>query len=253
MSSSNEIAALIKRAAVAHSVEEAVHPEDHIFNFIIGHRGFPNDKSRVDYYFDDGKQSSDKLLKLVNEFLPRIERARLLEFASGYGCVTRHLARRSDRIDLVSCDIHEAAIEFLRDRIDVKAVLSASHPERLQADGGYDFTFALSFFSHMPVTTWSRWLVKLCDTVRPGGIVAFTTQGRHSMRFLGCTEIPELGFWFRPESEQHDLPVEEYGQTIIVPELVRKMIHSIAGVELLDAREAHWWDHQDLFVIRRTL
>jgi hypothetical protein len=103
----------------------------------------------------------------------------------------------------------------------------------------------------MPMTTWARWLVRLCEITQPGGVLVFTTQGRHSMKFVGCDAIPESGFWFKAASEQKDIPVEEYGLTVISPELVKKHIQTIAGVEILEASEAAWWGHQDLYVIRR--
>lgn len=234
------------------SVKPDIHPDDHIYNFLMDHGGFPDDKTRIRYYFVDGGRSANKLTTLISQYLPDVARPRVLEFASGYGCITRHLLAKADALDIVSCDIHEAAIDFLRNRLGGQAQLSASIPEKLDTGGTYDIVFALSFFSHMPVTTWARWLVRLCDAVHPGGIVAFTTQGRLSMPFVGCETLPDLGFWYRAMSEQHDIPVEEYGQTVIAPELVRRMVGTIADVVLLDTREGFWWDHQDLYVIRRT-
>jgi hypothetical protein len=116
----------------------------------------------------------------------------------------------------------------------------------------FDVVFALSFFSHMPITTWARWLVRLCQVAKPGGIILFTTQGNASRRFFGNPELPEMGFWFASTSEQKDLSADEYGQTIVTPNFVRRHLLTIADVELIETREAYWWDHQDLFVVRKT-
>ena len=243
--------ALNQQVARKFAVADAVHPDDHIYNFVLGHPGFNTDGDRVNYYFNDGSRSATQFLGLVKKYVDVGGKPKVFEFASGYGCVTRHLVKAGD-IDLESCDIHPQAVAFLRNEIGATAVQSASIPEMLAPNGLYDVVFALSFFSHMPITTWARWLVRLCEITKPGGIVVFTTQGRHSMKFVGCEALPESGFWFKPASEQSDIPVEEYGLTVISPELVKKHIHTIAGVEILAADEAAWWGHQDLFVVHKS-
>jgi hypothetical protein len=70
----------------------------------------------------------------------------LLEFASGYGCVTRHLVKDED-INLVSCAIHPQAISFLKDEFKVKAVLSRSIPEEVDLGGLYDASLCTVVFS----------------------------------------------------------------------------------------------------------
>ena len=40
--------------SVEYSVCDAIHPEDHIFNFLITHPVFTSDAARVEYYFRDG-------------------------------------------------------------------------------------------------------------------------------------------------------------------------------------------------------
>ena len=82
---------------------------------------------------------------------------KLLEFASGYGCVTRHIKKNPD-YDVVSCDIHPQAVDFLRSRIDVKAIQSMHVPEEFAPVDKFDVVFALSFFSHMPKSSFGRWL-----------------------------------------------------------------------------------------------
>jgi SAM-dependent methyltransferase len=233
-------------------VSGAVHPSDHIFNFLFSNPVFHSREAAIEYYFSDGARSAKQFLSLVSQHLtPSAKTPTILEFASGYGCVTRHLAL--DRfIELCSCDIHPQAIQFLESAIGVHAIQSSSYPEMLQLPMQFDVVFALSFFSHMPITTWSRWLVRLIEATRFGGIIAFTTHGMVSRKYFGEPEIPELGFWFKAESEQADLAVEEYGQTIVTPAFVRKNIASMPFAELIDVREGYWWNHQDLYVLRRS-
>jgi hypothetical protein len=242
--------AIIRNVASEFSVVSSIHQEDHIFNFLINHAGFPSDESRITYYFRDGQTSAKKVKGILTRHLGRGPFS-LFEFASGYGCVTRHLVKDED-ISLISCDIHPQAISFLKDEFNVEAILSRSIPEEVHLSALYDAVFALSFFSHMPITTWSRWLVRLFSFVRPGGILIFTTQGPRSLRFLGMEPPPtEFGFRFALSSEQADIPLEEYGQMAMDPGFVVKHIKTLANAEVLDDEVDSWWDHQDVFIVRK--
>jgi hypothetical protein len=240
----DHIAALARRFGV----KSAIHPDDHIFSFLLAHPGFTTDIVRATYYFEDGARSRMKLESLTRELLLKDGHS-LLEFASGYGCVTRHLTNSS--ADLWACDIHPAAINFLQHELDARAFQSSSFPEKLEVPQQFDVVFALSFFSHMPIATWARWLVRLVQVTRSGGFVIFTTHGLKSQPHVrDGVVIPPTGFWFVPASEQPDLPTEQYGQTITTPTFVQTAIASIQGVRLVKFEEAAWWSHQDLYVVQ---
>jgi SAM-dependent methyltransferase len=237
--------------AARFAVASAIHPEDHIFNFVFNHPGFPSRDSAISYYFSDGANSAEQFVALLAQHsAPSAQLPSVLEFASGYGCVTRHLALKKSFV-LRSCDIHPQANRFVERELDVGCIQSSSCPESLRLPRPFDVVFALSFFSHMPLTTWSRWLVRLIETASPGGLIIFTTHGAKSRPHFGNPEICDLGFWFKADSEQADLPFQQYGQTITMPTFVLQNIASIPGAELVEMREGYWWSHQDLYVLRR--
>jgi 2-polyprenyl-3-methyl-5-hydroxy-6-metoxy-1,4-benzoquinol methylase len=242
---------IIESQAAKSGVSKAVHPQDHLFNFLINHPGFASDIDRVRYYFEDGQLSAQKFRQLVETYSPGRKERAVLEFAAGYGCVSRHLIHLPG-MRVVSCDIHPEAIEFLEQQIGVPAYQSSRFPEMLSLPRQYDVVFALSFFSHMPLTTWARWLVALSKVVETGGVLLFTTQGLTSRPYFLDPVIPENGFWYQGSSEQADLSTEEYGQTIVTPDFCKANIASVAGLELVEMREAFWWGHQDLYVVRKV-
>ncbi len=59
----------------------------------------------------------------------------------------------------------------------VESYLSSPVPEQLTLPS-QDVIFAHSFFSHMPETTWARWLKALANALAPRGVLIFTTPGR---------------------------------------------------------------------------
>jgi SAM-dependent methyltransferase len=171
----------------------------------------------------------------------------LLEFASGYGRVTRHLINSS--ANLWACDIHPAAIDFIQRDIGARAFVSSPFPEMFQAPQQFDATVVLSLFSHLPITTWTRWLVRLVQVTRPGGFIIFTTHGL-KIPFPSGDVMPSTGFWFAPVSEQRDLPTQQYGCTITTPAFVEAVVDSIHGVKLINFEEGTWWGGQDQYILQ---
>lgn len=244
----------ILRYANETGVVPEIHPEDLIFQFVTRFPGFLTNEQAVKYYFHDGANSAKKLNQLLfSELgLKRSADISLLEFASGYGCVTRHLVGELAPLNVVSCDIHEAACTFIESVIGVKTIRSSTKPEDLGIENGaFDVVFALSFFSHMPDRTWGRWLGCLFDKVKPGGYLIFTTHGMTTWENYGKPAIPDSGIWFVPSSEQKDLDAAEYGSTIVTPEYVQRAVENILRDKILRMNQADWWGHQDLYVVKK--
>jgi SAM-dependent methyltransferase len=241
----------IAEIATRFHVRPDIHPADMIFHFLATHTGFPDTYQAIQYYFADGKKSAERLQSLLATWLPDTKQGRLLEFASGYGCVTRHLLTGGlPGWDVTSADIHDEAVLFLQ-KLGGRAVPSSSQPEGLRLQP-FDAVFALSFFSHMPDATFQRWLLSLYETVLPGGLLIFTTHGYQSLPQLGGPSFNREGYWFHATSEQLDLPGEEYGLMAVTPAYVCERIKSLPGApQIAVFNEGLWWNHQDLWVVRR--
>ncbi len=240
-------------AAARVGVNSEIHPEDFIFRFLIENPVFPTKRDAIAYYFNDGAKSAQKLRQLVSEVCGVGDRPiDLLEFASGFGCLTRQLPVAVPAWRTTACDIHPQAIRFLRERLGAEAMQSASLPEELSPGRTYDVVFALSFFSHMPERTFGRWMQKLASLVRPGGYLIFTAHGAVSHeKFLTLMSVDAKGFGFAPSSEQKDLDAAEYGSTISYAPFVLERALALSGFRLAFFQEGFWWEHQDVYVLRR--
>jgi len=234
-------------------VKPEIHPDDFIFHFVYSHPSFSTKDAAIGYYFNDGQNSAQQLSKLLLEVCnyDSQQKINILEFASGYGCVTRHLSNVLPFANVTACDIHLEAINFIREKLRAEAILSKSVPEQLDLDGKFDVVFALSFFSHMPKTTFTRWLRKLTSLVKPGGHVIFTTHGLESVSNLGNVQFDQEGFWFQPSSEQKDLKTAEYGLACTRPEFVFSQLFSEPQTRAVYFQEGYWWKHQDVYILRR--
>ena len=229
-----------------------IHPDDFIFRFLWNNPNFPTKENALEYYYNDGAKSAARLRGLLADVCQFGERPiDLLEFASGFGCVTRHLRKAIPSCKAVSCDIHPEAIRFLRERLRVEAVQSASVPEELNPGSSFDVVFALSFFSHMPKMTFTRWMQMLASVIRPNGFLIFTAHGIVSRdKHLSQFQLDDEGFYFHAESEQKDLDAAEYGTTITAPKYVLARAFAMPNVRLRYFHEGFWWDHQDLYIFQ---
>lgn len=234
-------------------VASAIHPDDFIFRFLVENPTFSNPGDAVRYYFHDGRKSAENLKNVVSGLgIDTDSEFKLLEFASGYGCVTRHLNGVIPSIDSTACDIHTQAVEFVEQQLGNKSVRSSNVPEQLVVDERFDVVFALSFFSHMPEATWRRWAVALLGLVKPGGYLVFTTQGALSgRRFFDVPKLPSNGFWFQASSEQKDLDTADYGQTLVSSDYVRDAIGQLSDGKLVLTHPGFWWSHQDLYGVQK--
>lgn len=241
--------------SISHPFDVApdVHIEDFIFRFVFENPVFPSKESAINYYFSDGRNSAQKVRAALDRWLPaRPEPYAILEFASGYGAVTRHAKKTLAPNTIHSSDIHPQANQFLTDKFGVKTVQSCVRPEDFKFDVQYDMIFVLSFFSHMPKTTWLRWLSALYSGLKAGGVLLFTTHGGLSLKYFPQATLDKKGYWFTQSSEQGDLDVSSYGQAVTLKQFVDEQIATLPLAEHLLYEQGGWWNHQDLFIIRKS-
>jgi SAM-dependent methyltransferase len=241
----------LRECAAKFQVSPEVHTEDYIFQFIYNHPRHATKFAAMTEYFASGHTSATRFDDLVTKFCVEQRRPlEVLEFAAGYGCVTRHL-KKLDKYDVYSCDIHPQAVDFLSDRIGVRAILSNRIPSELPVDRQFDVVFALSFFSHMPDAVWEPWLRRLLDFVADDGLLIFTTHGHKSVKYMRSPPPDEHGYWFRAASEQKDLPADDYGTTVTTARYVVDKLHRLRDADLIYFEEGLWWGHQDACILRK--
>jgi len=240
-----EVKRIVESIAADFHVVPDIHELDFIFQYSLSRN--KNVQTVVRRYFERGAYAARKLAS----FTPNGQALSILDFASGYGCVSRHLPIHFPQGTRVNCcDIHPEAVSFIANRLGIEAFLSHEVPEKLQNVEPYDVVFALSFLSHLPEKTWTRWLKKLLSLLSENGMLVFTTHGYASLMRGRYPLHKFTGFKFSPESEQKDLSTAEYGNTIVSAGYVVPQIPP--GFRLVYFREADWENYQDVYVVART-
>lgn len=242
---------LCREAASSLNVSDKVHDNDPIFRFLIANPAFSSTAAAVSYYFNDGANSARKIRRAIEKYVPAQGARRILEFASGYGPVTRHAVRELAQHELHACDTHPDAVAFLQGELGAKSLLSSAQPQSLVFPVQYDFIYALSFFSHVPDRTWGDWIRRLVDALVPDGVLLFTTHGRISRKFFPDAVLDERGYWFSGDGGGSEPESADRGQAITSLGYVESRISEIENCEMICFEQAGWWDHQDVYVLRK--
>lgn len=226
-----------------------ISPADDIYKFFAAH---PSSLNPIRDYLADGWRTMAELVLLLEQVNhPLLSAQSLLEFASGHGRFTRHLVKALGPQRVVVSDVVGDAVEFARDAFEVQGFVSASQPENVVWPYQHDVVFVLSLFSHLPRSTWARWLQRIYAMVAPGGVLVFTTHGAEAVRKQGVTLDAE-GYFFTPSSESNAIAGQEYGTAFTSEAYVRGQIaQHLPDAQVLQFAPQHFWHHQDAFVVQR--
>lgn len=228
-----------------------ISPNDDIFHFFSGH---PTSSNPLRDYLADGWRTLSELMLLLEAVnRPLLKTGRFLEFASGHGRFTRHLVKALGPEKVTVSDVVQDAVDFSKTTFGVQGFASTSQPEDLVWPQHYDVVFVLSLFSHLPRSSWSRWLKRLYEAVAPGGVLVFTTHGARATAFDNVTLDAE-GFFFAPSSESSAIDRFEYGTTFTSQAFVQARIEEMLGAErLVHMEPVQFWNHQDAYVLAKPL
>ena len=212
----------------------------------------------VDMYYRGGEWNAAEMAKVVGEHgFPLADAGSVLEFACGWGRVTRHLVHLMDRSRLTVSDIDPAAVRFVRHKLGVRGFDSALDPVDLRHEDRYDLILVVSLFSHLPLADWGPWLARLGRLLAPGGALAFSTLGMHAFAVNVAdaerTAFEEVadGFFYRPANETRGrLSTDHYGLSYVAESAVRDLVGGHFPGSVVAACPRALNGFQDVYVLR---
>jgi len=222
-----------------------IDPRDDIYHFFATH---PIAANPVREYLADGWRTLSELMQVMESVDAPLTKVRsVLEFASGFGRFTRHLAPVLPGRVTVS-DVHPGSVDFLKEQMGVQGFYSARDPEQLAIPGRYDLVFVLSMFTHLPPARWGAWLRKLFEAVEPGGRKRFqlSRSRADSQLLVGGAD----GTFFVASSESRELDAEAYGTTFATRAWVQSEVRRALGRPATAYRETAFWHGKDAVIVR---
>ena len=185
-------------------------------------------------------------LALLTADNPKVGAA--LDFACGYGRVLRMLRAEYPDARIVACDVDRKAVDFCAEAFDAEPVYSDPDPDRIAIKGPFDLIWSGSFFTHIGADDWERFLHLLASLLSPGGVLVFTTAGRHVVELMRKGELARLSESsaraLLDDYEQGGFGFAEYpgrsgyGLSRATPAWVSGLVARIPGLRLVGYAEA---------------
>lgn len=202
---------------------------------------FDRDRDRaLASYFQNGLEQLS-LLKHIARWRGPVRT--MLDFASGYGRLTRFLVHEHFAGAITVSDILEGGMEFQREQFGVRTILSTPHPELFAAGERYDLIFVASLFTHLPPATFTPWLRRLAALLEPEGLLIFSVHDE------SLAPAPFDGIYFASTSESRVLDLEDYGSTWVTERYVRNQVASIGAHFACIRLQRALADWQDVYVL----
>jgi SAM-dependent methyltransferase len=206
-------------------------------------------------YFRTGWSVADSILQILRwRFAEPGRVGKLLDFASGYGRVTRFLVRELTPERVWVADVYAEAVEFQRERFGVHGMASAVRPEDFECAETFDAILVTSLFTHLPEERFVAWLRRLSGLLAPGGMLIFSVHDGSLLAWEPVRrELPASGILFEERSESGSLTSQDYGSTWVNEEFVRAAVSRAAPGAAVHRIERGLCGFQDFYVAGREV
>jgi SAM-dependent methyltransferase len=222
-----------------------VDAEDEMLIQYLNLGGQDRDRALV-LYFDSGRRIWETMRTILRwRFGDRP--LRLLDFASGYGRVTRFAVRDVAPERVWVADIYERGVRFQEEQLGVHGLVSHADPARFECPETFDAVLVSSLFTHLPEATFRAWFRRLHGLLRPGGVLVFSVHDEDLL--APGRELPPSGLLFDASSESGSLPGEQYGTTWVNEPFVRRMLADLAPDASVHRIPRGLLNFQDLYVV----
>ena len=224
-----------------------VHSEDEMWRLFYYRLGEDRDRALA-MYAQSGFLIWSTLKRLIEHRFGEIGRVgKLLDFASGYGRVTRFIVEDLPPDRVWIADIYAGGVAFQQERFGVQGIVSTADPADLIIEERFDVILVSSLFSHLPEETFHSWLRRLCGLLAPGGMLIFSV---HDQSLLPPgREMPPGGLLFDEMSESASLAKAQYGTTWVSESFVRAAAASAAPGCSVARILRGFGNFQDLYVL----
>ena len=226
-----------------------IHPDDEMFKVIAHNSSILQPEA---LYLSTGEWIYDdviRILEFINFDFQQVHS--LLDFACGYGRVTRFWLRRFKPLDVWAADVQHSAVRFLSQTLGVHGVYPSHVPSAKLFSRKFDLISVISLFSHLPEHRTKQWLACLVSALEPKGTLVLSFHGVNLLSQEIRTSM-DSGILFAPRSESANLPSSEYGVSYLSHDYLISLVDGIEGANLIGIYPRGLCGFQDLAVIMKS-
>ena len=233
-------------------VNSDISPNDQMFT---GDRG---------HYFRVGQSALDCISRSLEAAqVPRQNIQEILDLPCGHGRVLRYLRASFPGARIIASDVVREGVEFCVRVFGAHPAYAGEDPASIPLERDtFDLIWVGSLFTHLDAPRWTPFFDVFRRTLRPGGVLVFTTHGRTSYDWMvrGVVDygLPDggsamvqngyerAGFGYTPYSESRP-----YGHSLSSPAWVIDRIGNVTKMRLVLFCERAWDNHQDVYACVR--
>jgi SAM-dependent methyltransferase len=241
------VVAVCPEPVLAAGLNLNIHRADEMLSFLEDTFGGDRDQALA-VYFRSGLLIWETFREILTWRFGRLDRVgRLLDFASGYGRVTRFAVRDLPPDRIWVSDIYEQGVRFQEAQFGVHGLVSAPSPADFAPAERFDAILVSSLFSHLPEETFHPWLARLRGLLAPGGMLILSV---HDWSLLWPErEVSPSGILFEAISESGSLEKSQYGTCWVTEDFVRRAIARSAPEMAAHRIPRGFCNFQDLYVL----
>jgi SAM-dependent methyltransferase len=224
----------------------------------------PNDQmvdGNEDHYFAAGQSALDCInIALQAAQKPASDVRRILDLPCGHGRVLRYLRVAFPKAEITACDLIRDGVDFCASTFGAVPVYSHEDPAKIPLEHkAFDLIWVGSLFTHFDVDLWSRFLSIFCSSLRPGGLLIFSTHGYEVYRRIVMGRLN-----YGISSHEKTLILNNYGRdgfgyagypdfnsgyglSLSSPLWVLTQVAKLGELRVVHFSEKAWDNHHDCF------
>jgi SAM-dependent methyltransferase len=214
------------------------------------------------YYFKVGRSALECVdISLRAARMNVCDVRRILDLPCGHGRVLRYLRTAFPEAEITACDIERKCVDYCASTFGAVPVRSEDDPHKIPIErGSFDLIWVGSLLTHLDSGLWSDFLDVFRSSLRPGGLLIFTTHGLQTYRanleayrrdfrsyatLLYDYEREGFGYEKYPDSDGY------YGISLSSPAWVLTQLAKVGGLRTVHFGEMSWEYHHDCYACLR--
>jgi SAM-dependent methyltransferase len=217
------------------------------------------------HYFSVGQSALECInCSLQAAPLPADNVHRILDLPCGHGRVLRYLRAAFPEAEIIACDLLRDGVDYCAMTFGAIPLYSVENSANIELErDAFDLIWVGSLLTHLDSDRWPGFLELFRRSLRPGGVLVFSTHGRSAYDKavrLG-TKSHGLPYWRHTAAKyayertgfgySNYANSSSYGLSLSSPARVFKLIERVSELRVVHFSERAWDKHQDVYACVR--